>query len=99
MYDITHFWDESDQQLRQEGFLAGQQQGYLDGQQQGYLDGQHQGYLDGVETTLRGFISIGLSNAQIQSATGFTEERIDAIRRTMKEEAAEAEEASQDVYD
>ena len=83
MYDITHFWDESDQQLRQEGFLAGQQQGYL----------------DGVETTLRGFISIGLSNAQIQSATGFTEERIDAIRRTMKEEAAEDEEASQDVHD
>ena len=83
MYDITHFWDESDQQLRDEGYLAGKNQGYLEGQQQGYLDGQQQGYLDGVEATVRGFIRIGLSNDQIHEAMGFTDERIEEIRRSM----------------
>ncbi len=84
MYDITHFWDEADQRLRDEGYLAGKQQGFLDGQQQGFLDGQQQGFLDGVEVTVRGFIRIGLSNDQIHKATGFTDEQIEAIRRSMK---------------
>ncbi len=79
MYDITHFWDEADQRLRDEGYLAGKQQGYLAGQQQGFLDG--------VEMTVRGFIRIGLSNDQIHKATGFTDEQIEAIRRSLKEGA------------
>ena len=79
MYDITHFWDEADQQLRDEGFRAGQNQGFLDGQQQGFLDGQR----DGIFKTVKGFMSIGLTNDQIRAATGLSDEEIIRLRETV----------------
>ena len=61
MYDITHFWDESDQQLRDEGFK------------------------NGIQYTVQGMVKIGLSDQQIQDATGLSEEEIAEMRKKPQE--------------
>ena len=49
MYDISHFWDESDARLRQEGYDQGHTEGYDQGHNDGVAEGFERGDKQGFE--------------------------------------------------
>ncbi len=77
MYDITHFWDESDQQLRDEGYQKGLAAGLDAGR--AALEAERSAWNEERKSIVDRMLHLNMSKTTICEVTGFSEAEVNAI--------------------
>ena len=78
--EMLPYIEGAEQQGYRKGYKAGAEQGRAEGIEQGMAKGLEKGIEKGIEKVAKSLLSLGLSAEQIKSATGLSEERLEALR-------------------
>jgi predicted transposase YdaD len=84
MYDITHFWDESDQQLRDEGYQKGLAAGLDEGRaaleaERSAWNEERSAWNEERKSIVDRMFHLNMSKTTICEVTGFSEAEVNAI--------------------